>query len=235
MALLLDPEQVTWLKGQVSDAATDFDETINEPPTYTVRDASAFGNTASAGDCYAAWDLAVGKALGAAGALRGAMWRDVDRLAEVVETFLRLDDEQADRILAAGSRMTFISSHVHNNSSDFPGGWNDILRARQLDRLVDHAAGIEGPVAVGGDNNLSLIDSEQHDADRLGPDALERFGDEGYENVGDVSDQGGTLEESGRTIDHIHARGVEAGDPALVDGGPSDHHGQAVTYTLTDW
>jgi hypothetical protein len=234
MVLHVDTDQLAWLRGQVSAAAGDLDEKLNEPPTYTVP-ASAFGNTLSADDCSTDWDSAVSRALGATSALQRALSADVTRLGGVVETFIRMDDEAADQILAAGSQMTFISSHVQSNSGRFPDAWNDYLRARQLDRLVDYASDVQGPVAIGGDDNVSLIDDEQHDFDRLGPDALERFEDEGYANVGDVSDQGGTLDGSGRSIDHIHARGVEAGEPALVDGGPSDHHGQAVTYALADW
>lgn len=233
---LMDTERVTWLKERVAEAASGFDERVNEPATYTPIDRSAFGNTASAAACRDAWDQLVGKVLGAATNLHLALRGDVDRLDEVVDSFTRLDDEEADRLNAAGSRLTVISSHAHNDSRRFPGPLNDAIRARQLDRLVDYSAGVAGPVVVGSDDNVSLIDDEQSSNpfdrgyDRLAPDVLDRYQDEGFEEVGDV---GGTV--GGESIDHIHARGVESGEATLVDGGPSDHDGQAVAHTVPRW
>jgi hypothetical protein len=233
---LMDTERVAWLKDRVAEAASSFDETVNEPATYTPVDRSAFGNTPRAPECRDAWDQLVGKVLAATNNLHLALRTDVDRLGQVIDSFARLDDEEADRLNAAGSRMTVISSHAHNDSRNFPGPINDALRARQLDRLVDYAADVAGPVVVGSDDNVSLVEDEQSSNpfdpgyDRLGPEALERYQDEGFEEVGDV---GGTI--GGESIDHIHARGVEPGEATLVDGGPSDHDGQAVTHTVPPW
>lgn len=232
---LMDPTAVTWLKNQVADAADAFDETVNEPPTYSPG-TSAFGNTPIASACHEAWDLMIGKAITAALHLGQTLRSDVERLTDVVDSFQRLDDEEADRINAIGSRMTFVSSHVHSDSDRFSGPVNDYVRAQQLNRLIDYASDVAGPVAVGSDDNVSLIEEDQTgyvfdpSFDHLGPEALGRYEREGFENVGEV---GGT--NSGGSIDHIHTRGVEAGEATLVDGGPSDHDGQAITYHVPRW
>lgn len=229
------------MRAQIEGAAGDFSEQVYAdrglaglfgPPAYAVTDASAFGNTASGADCHAAWGELTDAAGLAASRLLHALHTDGHRLDQVIFSFQTTDHETADLVNSAGAPLTFISSHVHHNQDGLPDELNDQIRGDQLDEVVDHAAGIDGPVIVGSDDNTTSDPDEFYDFEADGPAALDRYGSEGFQDVGDVGPTVGD-----RTIDHIHARGVPASvvDPTRVDGGPSDHDGQSVSYYLTDW
>jgi endonuclease/exonuclease/phosphatase (EEP) superfamily protein YafD len=242
MAFSMDYGQVRRLGYAIGDAGDELSGAASPgavipflPTAYEVREGAAFGNTAGAAACHGWWQSVAETAGVAASRLASALYADADRLDQVIFLFMTTDHETADEIASAGTgQVTFLSAHIHSGNS----ATDDYLRATQLDRLVNHAAGLGGPVVVGVDANTSTIPAELRDTDVSGPRAVNRFGTEGFADVGDVA--GGRAGEgtshSGQSIDYVFNRGVATtGDPDLVDGASSDHDGQAVVYRDTGW
>lgn len=180
----------------------------------------AFGNTDSAHDCLSAYSQARQRADDAVAALIAVLNTDAGRLVEAVSTFRSTDHENADQILSAASRgVNIYSAHVHSDGSNN----DDVVRAGQIDRLRGN---IEGPAVLGADLNAELDDGN------LSAAAVDAY-EQGFDvEAGEV---GGTSH-SGRSIDYIMPTdGIQAGDPSLVDGGPSDHNGQRVDLTIPNW
>lgn len=242
MALSMDYGRVQQLGHAIDDAGDELAGAASTgavipflPTAYEVRDGAAFGNTAGAAACHEWWQSVAGAAGLAASRLASALHADAERIDQVVLLFMTTDHQTADDIASAGTgRATFLSAHVHSGDS----ATDDYLRATQLDRLVNHAGGLGGPVVVGVDANVSTIPAEVRDTDVSGPGAVGRFGSEGFTDVGDVADgqAGEGTSHSGQSIDYVFDRGVATtGGPDLVDGASSDHDGQAVEYRDTGW
>lgn len=233
--VLMDYAQVSWLMCQLNTAAAELPTLPTtgypSPPPYSIFDASAFGNTLGAAECHASWQTLSFTAKAAGSHLQQTLQADWERLEEVLTVFQQLDHEEADEISSSGGPLTVVSYHVHHNPDQLSGESNDDLRARQIGEVVDYAAGVDGPAITGGDNNTTLVPDEQRSYDDDAVDALSGYGEEGFTDVGEVGPTFG----GERTIDHIHARGVAADEPAFVDGGPSDHDGQTATYLITGW
>jgi hypothetical protein len=196
--------------------------------------ASAFGNTLGGSGCATVWRDVVEQATAANANLARVLDTDANRLDEVIDVFQTTDHESADEICAAPPEITVMSAHLHSHDDASPV-WDDYLRATQHDRLVDYAVDQPGPVIVGVDANVSLDEDEY--SGELAPDAVERFEDEGFDNVGDFShgEPGVGTSSSDKSIDYVWSRGLEPGDPQEVEGAPSDHDGMVVGLDVARW
>jgi hypothetical protein len=230
-------DRVQWLRTRTLDAHLAM---ATEPAP--VLDASAFGNTSGGAVCATVWADVVDQAGTAHPYLREAVQTDAVRLDEVIACFQRTDHESADDLCAAGSTITVMSAHLHSHDSDqATPEWDDYLRATQHDRMVDYAVGRPGAVIVGVDANVSVDRDDdgglaEYPQD-LAPRAVDRFDQEGFDNVGDFSEgqPGEGTSSSDRSIDYVWVRGLNAGAPTEVEGDPSDHDGQYVEYALPRW
>jgi hypothetical protein len=246
MALQMDYDRVEWLRTRTSDAAGGMDDASLELAAADVP-ADAFGNTTGGAGCGSVWQEVVTNAATARLHMGDAVSADVDRLAEVIACFQSTDHQSADEICAAADSLTVISAKLHSHFPDAPGNfvgsdrWNDFLRAGQHDRLVDYAAGREGPVVVGVDANVSIDrDYEsgtltEYDAGPLAPAAVERFGREGFVNgAADYSAVGVGTFSPGAT-DYIWARDLDIETPHRLDGASPGHAAQVVDYPISRW
>lgn len=259
MTTLMEYDRVRWLRARTVEAAAGM-STAADPrdlpgPSLLAPaqvPASAFGNTSGGDFCHTAWQDVLDQVTAANRNLRRALEDDADRLDQVISCFQDRDHESADRICAAGNTVTVLSAHLHSNDSDLATPeWDDYLRATQHDRMVDYASGRTGAVVVGVDANVSIDregsgggegseeyeDLAEYRDGELAPRAVDRFEDEGFENVGDFShgEPGEGTSSSERSIDYIWSRGLGAGSPQEVGGGPSDHDGQVVDHRIHGW
>jgi hypothetical protein len=237
----LDFDRVSWLASEVGVGADVLRDSRDAGAAGVVLPAAAFGNTGGAGDCHYACNGASNAAATASGNLMTALRQDVTRFGDVMAVFQRTDAESADRICAAQRRsLDVYTAHVHSHDEvplvgEFTHEWDDYLRGRQIDHLVDAVGANPTPAVVAMDANLSLTPGEENSFDRYGPEALRRFtGELGFESaaeVGPTSSNG-----DGRAIDHVFASpDVTTGSPVHVPGEPSDHDGQRVDIDVPRW
>lgn len=247
-----DVPQMRWLAGRIDEAAGALYDgqtrgyASGEVPDHVFEGwpvpEAAFGNTAGGPACHAEW-ISVKEAIGAASVhLWQVLRSDVLRVDQAVQTFESTDAEEADRIVASG-RMTFISAHTHSGG-DLE---DDVIRGQQNYRLAELADGVGTPAIVGADLNENLganfesLDGEAADGlpeGRQGQDnysarSIASFDEHNYLDVGPAGPTSG--EGEGQRIDHMRARGVAVDGARVVDGGPSDHHGQAAEVTVPWW
>jgi hypothetical protein len=205
---------------------------------------ATFGNTPSAIACYSAFCDAKEAAKTAYDNLVAALAADTARLGQVITLFQQTDEATADHMVAAGPQtLTVMSGHVHSGNTLA----DDYIRGEQLRTMAGHAAGVTGPAVIGFDGNennganfgslrgdtLGGLPTSAHDEDNYSARSLAGFGDIGYT---DLAPHGPTSNDGeGQQIDHIRASGPAGGNARVVDGGPSDHHGQTVDVTLAEW
>jgi len=203
---------------------------------------STFGNTTGASACYAAWVDAKHEVSAASENVWRVLLSDVARLDQAITCFAEMDDAAADEIIASGT-LTFVSAHTHSGNTLA----DDFIRGDQNYRLVDYAAGLGTPAMVGADLNENLganfgslsgddisgLTDEERGSDNYSATAIASFDDHGYADVG--PDEPTSNDGEGQRIDHMRARGLVVGDAEVIDGGPSDHHGQSAEVTLPWW
>lgn len=232
-----------WLSGQVDGAATTLADGAATRYSADVFADTAFGNTAGASACYDAWLAAKTDGAMAADNLLVTLRSDVARLDQVIATFAEMDDEAADIVCSAGNTLTFVSAHTHSGASLD----DDFIRGEQNHRLVDLAAGFGTPGLVGADLNENLgadygslddhlvpgLTDAERGMDNYSAESIAAFDDHGYPDAGPAGPTSNDGE--GQRIDHLRTRGLLYEDARVVDGGPSDHHGQTVEITLPRW
>lgn len=243
MTTLMEYDRVRWLRARTVAAAagmsTAADSRDLPGPSLLAPaqvPASAFGNTGGGRFCHTTWQDVLDQVTAANGNLRRALEDDADRLNQVISCFQDRDHESADQLQAAAGAGTLsvFSAHLHSGG----GEENDMVRAGQTRRLEETFS--DNPGVLGADLNAEVTDGNRS------ADAILDFKDAGYEI--DSGEVGGTTSD-GRSIDYVitapgvtpggvtpgNPAGIPHGNPARVEGDPSDHDGQRVDLTVPRW
>ncbi|MEV4617427.1 endonuclease/exonuclease/phosphatase family protein [Asanoa sp. NPDC049573] len=187
--------------------------------------AGAFGNTGAGATC----TNAQRQAQSAMGAVLQGMAKTIDADAERLEMALALyrktEADAADEMLKKHNQLDVFSAQLSNAGPHAAEQTAEIDRLRGL--AGDQTAG--NTVVAGDFNSVSSGTSSS-------AQAIREFGDQGFDvNAGDIHDGKGGTSYSHHPIDFVMPRGVGASSAQRWDRDPSDHDGQVVDVTLSDW
>ncbi|MFC6015332.1 endonuclease/exonuclease/phosphatase family protein [Plantactinospora solaniradicis] len=189
--------------------------------------ATPFGNTSAGAACLGAQQQASSTMGGVLKAFAATVDSDAERLELALALYRTTDAEAADKLLKTNrNRVDLFSTHL---SVADDGHAQD--QAKQITELRTMAGDQNlGNTVVAGDfNALSTGNSPS-------AQAIRDFGRQGFDvNAGDIHDGRGGTSASNRRIDHVLPRGVGASEATRWDRTPSDHDGQVVDLTLSNW
>lgn len=117
-----------------------------------------------------------------------------------------------------GQAVTVLNTHLSSAGED--------ARRPQIERVLELAADVEGPVILAGDFNADPQEMEQIRTEDPDDGLTDTFG-----AIGEGPDRTGGLGYGSR-IDYVWASGIEAGYVRVVDAGSSDHAGVVVDFRL---
>jgi len=226
----VDYDQISWLAGQVSQAATTLDEGRASVDLADIA-TSSLGDTEGASACRWSYQHLAHNTTIAVERLLAALQSDVDRFDQAVTIYQSTDRSAADRVLSPGGTLDVFTAHVHSGER----AEDDLIRSQQIGRYVDAVDDSRGPAVATMDANVSMDAEDQSPNDMLAPEELGRFEDDlGFT---DAAREVGPTSSAGR-IDDVFTGGIEAADPELVSAREdelSDHDGQAVDLTVPRW
>ncbi|GAA3783807.1 hypothetical protein GCM10022225_84920 [Plantactinospora mayteni] len=204
-----------------------FTVTPNLQQRTTIPDAvTTFGNTDAGAACLSAHHQAQSTMGAVLKAFDNTIDSDAERLELALAVYRKTDAEAADRLLATKrNQLDVFSTHMST------GGEHAPQQARQINDLRTIAGDqTMGNTVVGGDFN-SVTTGNSPSAQ-----ALRGFGGHGFDvNGGVIHDGRGGTSASNIPIDHVMPRGVGASDAQRWARGQSDHDGQRVDLTLSNW
>jgi endonuclease/exonuclease/phosphatase (EEP) superfamily protein YafD len=190
-----------------------------------VPGATTFGNTGAGATC----SNAHGQAQSSMGAVLKGMANTVDADAERLEMALALyrktEADAADELLKKRNQLDVFSAQISN------AGEHAKEQTKEIDelRLLAGEEYVGNTVVAGDFNSVSTGGSES-------AQAIREFGDNGFDvHAGDIGDGLGGTSLRHHPIDYLMPRGVGATPAQRWDRDPSDHDGQVVDVTLSNW
>jgi hypothetical protein len=198
---------------------------VGSSPFVPGSGSTAFGNTGAGATCANAH----GQAQGAMGDVLQGMANTIDADAERLELALALyrktDADAADDMLKQHNQLDVFSAQLSN------AGPHAAEQTAEIDRLRGLAGDqTAGNTVVAGDFNSGSSGASSS------AQAIREFGDQGFDvNAGDIHDGKGGTSLNHHPIDFVMPRGVGASSAQRWDRDQSDHDGQVVDVTLSDW